>query len=252
MPCDLNLFCCQEFNIKAFFSSSNRKKKKDVLTILDSIESMQDFMFNKKVVINVILQKIKKLLGCEYYILHKLDSKRKCIKPNAVILSDIEEYKKFLHYKSSLYDSKINLKDEEAIMNDYIQSHGSDGNSLNYVSSSFIDNCDRKFIEKYIKDEAMICSTNFNSTDNIFGHVISTNKYFISDNIYNEDISACRMPDGHPSIKSFMCIPFANHNGVVYAIAGFANSNRKLRHKDYKLILPILKSLNNILPSLLE
>lgn len=258
MPCDIvfNCFKDSEFNFKGLFMCNQKKKKskQEISSILDNIEKMGDYMVNKRVVINVVCQQIKKILECEYYILHRLDLQghKMNVNFNASRIYNIEDYTRFLRYKNACIEH-VDIESEVAMMEQYIQNHLLEDGSVNYVSKNFMDNCSSRFIDKYFtKDCPMQCTTNLNIPDNIFGHCIKTNKYFITNDIYSEEVSACRFADGHPVIKKFMCIPFANANGVVYGICGFANSNRTLCDKDYKLIKPVINALNSILPDLLD
>ena len=251
----LDVYVCKECNMPNLFScSKTNKNKKEVLVILDSIESMLDFKFSKDIIINVIFQKIKRLLGCEYYILHHINHRyTNCDRTVVNGFCNMEEFKQYLYFKN-LTDKNIDIDQEEKLMQDFMAiQHKNQKNSIssNYVSASFAGSCSKDFAEKYFSTNSNICPVNLMSSDNVFGHVINTNEYFISDDIYSEKESSCRFPEGHPPIKSFMAIPFSN-NKKVYAVAGFANSNRRLKDKDYDIIKPILNELNEVLPIILR
>jgi hypothetical protein len=261
MPCDLNLNFCPDANFSGFFVFSPMHKqykqyKKDVKNILDNIEKMDDYMVNKRVMINVVLQGLKKILNCEHYILHTLDLKGH--KLNSMVnahnnrIYNLDDYRRFLVYKNKEIEP-VDIDKELEAMETYVQQHLKDDNSVNYVSKNFMEKCSDKFVSKYFSfEDPTMCTANINSPDNIFGHCITNNKYFITNDIFNEEVSACRFADGHPPIKKFMAIPFSNPNGVVYAICGFANSTRNLTEKDFKLIKPVINALNSILPDLLN
>lgn len=257
MPCDLVFNCCTEANFTGLFFcfyKQNRQKKKEVNSILENIEKMDDYMVNKRIIINVVLQGLKKILNCEYYILHRLDlkgHKLNLVNVNSSRVYNAEDYRRYLNFKNDVIES-VNIDMELDNMDKYIQTHLKDDGSINYVSKNFMENSSEKFLSKYFNlEDPTMCSANINSPDNIFGYCITNNKYFITNDIYTEEISACRFAEGHPAIKKFIAIPFSNPNGVVYAICGFANSTRTLSDKDYKLIKPIINALNNILPDLL-
>lgn len=168
--------------------SSNEK----IYDLLAEINLLVDSLTNtKEVILDRLLQKMKRILQCEYYILHII---------------------------------KVNQDD-----------------STNFVSKSFIRDCQSGFRNLYIsKEMAVTCAANLSKqNDNIYGYILTSKEYYITNNIYDDERSACRIPDGHPTITSFMGIPLINKFGKVIAIMGFANSKKSLCDADYELIQPI-------------
>lgn len=220
----LNFFLCQEFTptISIFFNWKRRKQVEEVVNIMQTI---QDFGFSRERILNIVLQNIRRLLDCEYYVLHFID---------------VQVLHEELRPPSTREPGRpmgVRESKEEVIPR-----------GRNFISQTFVNNSSNTFKSELLEsvDNTKICYVNLMALDNVYGYVAKTGNYFITENILHEQEAACRFPKGHPVIKSFFLVPFKSSNGTVFAMAGFANSSRKLSSSDYKLIKPILNWMNSL------
>ena len=110
---------CGEFKLNKIICACNSNgARREVMNIIDELELLQDLLFKREVIINRILQKIKRLLKCEYYILHKINvhSLRLYNKKNRNVMSEglYKSYKgrklpKFLDSENYYRNSQNNI-----------------------------------------------------------------------------------------------------------------------------------------------
>lgn len=235
---------CESFIFSGIFSC--KKRKRDTIHAEDLMHDliyMQDTYGTKEAIINRSMQQLRRALHCDYYVLHQIDVRH--VKDSK---KEVDQFNK--HVKNK--DNDIKGLVERKSPRPHKQNVESVKVHVNMVSQTFVRDCGREFSERYLMGEnKQNCAVDLTSLDNIFGHVLRTGKYFFTNNIQSEEVASCRFPPGHPIIKSFIAIPFKNENGVVYAIAGFANSSKKLTAKNYTKIKPAINMLSQLLPDLL-
>lgn len=96
-----------------------------------------------------------------------------------------------------------------------------------------------EFVEKYKKGELY-----FTNLDNLFGHVITTNKTVIS-NQPSMHSAARGVPKGHPTLYRFMGLPITSR-GKVVGMIGLANKISDYLETDAVFLQPLLDTLGSL------
>ena len=236
--------CCENFSITNPFKCFDYKRTRDKQhrrNILEELDRMCDYKLAKETIINVVMQDIKRLLGCEHYILHQVNKK---VQPQHISL---EEYELFLRCK---HEDQDTINTELGRLKEFTTANEKRGQCTNYISETFVKLCSPEFNYLYTNGFNS-CRENLSQVDNLFGHVVQSKTFYIANDVLTDTLSACRFPRGHAPIRSIILIPLLNENRQVYAIMGFANASRKLSKKDYNLLKPILHRIQSVFMDLI-
>lgn len=85
----------------------------------------------------------------------------------------------------------------------------------------------------------------FARPDSLYGAVLKTGQLIIS-NDPPTDSRRCGIPQGHPSLDSFMGIPF-HHNGDLLGMVGIANKESGYQQSLAKSLIPFLETCGNLI-----
>jgi GAF domain-containing protein len=85
----------------------------------------------------------------------------------------------------------------------------------------------------------------FVNLDSLFGHTISTGEFVITNDPKNHPKS-CGLPSGHPSLDSYLGIPF-HSNGKIIGMCGIANRNEGYDQGTIEILRDVIDSSSNLL-----
>lgn len=110
-----------------------------------------------------------------------------------------------------------------------------------YATTNIAWNEDTQQLYEDTKKKGMI----FARPDSLYGAVLKTGQLIIS-NDPPTDSRRCGIPQGHPSLDSFMGIPF-HHNGDLLGMVGIANKESGYQQSLAKSLIPFLETCGNLI-----
>ena len=110
-----------------------------------------------------------------------------------------------------------------------------------YATTNIAWNEDTQQLYEDTKKKGMI----FARPDSLYGAVLKTGQLIIS-NDPPTDSRRCGIPQGHPSLDSFMGIPF-HHNGELLGMVGIANKESGYQQSLAKSLIPFLETCGNLI-----
>jgi GAF domain-containing protein len=181
--------------------------------LVNEIEYMRDTLTPHDVILNRILEQMRRLVKADYFVLQKINSATQSITLKII-------------NRDFAYDC------DEAFTCQYLPPA---------EQGKFVCSSTSGILARYNLFGALLEA----------GERGNGKRYLISNNLYEDPRAVCRFPDGHPMIRNFFGIPFCSQ-GRVYAIIAFANSKRGFRDSDYTKLKPVVNVLNGCLDDLLD